>query len=153
LAGVEMKSYSTKLQKRMKRLVVLCIIGVSLTLILSCLEKNQDQEQESTVREIQVLIHQQKFEAARLAAIDTLDPEIKSLYYEADNYLGHASHQDVRCNERIEKILYDMVKKVPASYTALNRDIYDELLALYPENQLYRKKFIYYDRKKRGMIQ
>lgn len=136
----------------MKKLVVLCVISVSLTLILSCLEENQDQQQGEIVTEIQLLINRQNFEAARLAAIDTLDPEVKSLYYEADKYLGHASHQDVRCNERIEEVLYDIVKKVPASYTAVNRDIYAELLALYPENQMYRKKFIYYDRKRRGMI-
>ena len=148
-----MKSSLPKLRKRTKRLAVLCIIGVFLTLILSCLETSQDQEQKSIVREIQLLVSKQRFEAARLAAIDTLDPEIKSLYYEADKYLGHASHLDVRCNERIEEILYDLVKKVPTSYTALNRDIYAELVALYPENQLYRKKFIYYDRKTRGMIQ
>jgi hypothetical protein len=153
LADVEMKNSLPKLQKKMKRLVVLCIIGASLTLILSCLEKSQDQEREAIVREIRILLNKQNFEAARLVAIDTLDPEIKSLYYEADKYLGYASHLDVRCNERIEEILYDLVKKVPVSYTKLNRDIYAELVALYPENQLYRKKFIYYDRKRRGMIQ
>lgn len=147
-----MKSSVRMMQKGMKRLVVLCVIGVSLTLILSCLEESYDQGKAANVREIQLLISQQKFEAARLAAIDTLDQEIKSLYYEADTYLGHASHLDVRCNERIEMILYEIVKKVPVRYTTLNRDIYAELVALYPENQLYRKKFIYYDRKKRGMI-
>jgi len=147
-----MKSSVRMMQKGMKRLVVLCVIGVSLTLILSCLEESYDQGKAANLREIQLLISQQKFEAARLAAIDTLDQEIKSLYYEADTYLGHASHLDVRCNERIEMILYEIVKKVPFRYTTLNRDIYAELVALYPENQLYRKKFIYYDRKKRGMI-
>ena len=74
------------------------------------------------------------------------------LYYDADKRLGHASHLDVRCNERIEEILYEIVKTVPAKDTRSNRDIYSELLALYPENELYKKKFIYYDRKARGMI-
>jgi hypothetical protein len=92
------------------------------------------------------------FEAARLVAIDTLDPQIRGLYYEADGKLGHASHLDVRCNERIEEILYEIVKKVPASNIRFNRDIYAELNALYPENELYKKKYIYYDRKQRGVI-
>ena len=136
----------------MKRLAVISIIGLSLILIISCLEEDKDLTKQDTVRKIRILINDSNFEGARLAAIDTLDPEIKSLYYEADKYLGHASHDDVRCNERIEEILYDIVKKVPTKETKLNRDIYSELLALYPENEIYKKKFIYYDRKARGMI-
>jgi hypothetical protein len=136
----------------MKRLTVISIIGLSLILIISCLEEDKDLTKQDTVRKIRILINDSNFEGARLAAIDTLDPEIKSLYYEADKYLGHASHDDVRCNERIEEILYDIVKKVPTKETKLNRDIYSELLALYPENEIYKKKFIYYDRKARGMI-
>jgi hypothetical protein len=136
----------------MKRLAAICIIGFSLILVISCLEENKDQTNQDTVRRIRILINDSNFEGARLAAIDTLDPEIKSLYYEADNYLGHASHDDVRCNERIEEILYDIVKKVPTKETKLNRDIYSELLTLYPENEVYKKKFIYYDRKARGTI-
>ena len=136
----------------MKRLAVISIIGLSLILIISCLEENKDLTKQDTVRKIRILINDSNFEGARLAAIDTLDPEIKSLYYEADKYLGHASHDDVRCNERIEEILYDIVKKVPTKETKLNRDIYSELLALYPENEFYKKKFIYYDRKARGIF-
>lgn len=136
----------------MKRLVVISIVSISFILVPSCIRKSRDQAKLDTVKEIQILITDANFEAARLAAIDTLDPEIKSLYYQADKYLGHASHLDVRCNERIEEILYDIVKKVPAKNTSLNRNIYAELLALYPENELYRRKFIYYDRKARGMI-
>ncbi len=136
----------------MKRLVVISIVSISFILVPSCIQESQEQAKLDTVKEIQILITDANFEAARLAAIDTLDPEIKSLYYQADKYLGHASHLDVRCNERIEEILYDIVKKVPAKNTSLNRDIYAELLALYPENELYRRKFIYYDRKARGMI-
>jgi hypothetical protein len=120
--------------------------------LFSCLEQNQDETKPETVKEIRFLINDNNFEGARLAAIDTLDPEIKSLYYEADRYLGHASHEDVRCNERIAEILYNIVKKVPAKDTKLNRDIYGELLALYPENELYKRKFIYYDRKARGIF-
>jgi hypothetical protein len=136
----------------MKRLAVISIVGLSLILVISCLEQNQDQTKQDTVRKIRILINDSNFEGARLAAIDTLDPEIKSLYYEADKYLGHGSHDDVRCNERIEEILYDIVKKVPTKETKLNRDIYSELLTLYPENEFYKKKFIYYDRKARGMV-
>ena len=136
----------------MKRLAVISIIGFFLIFVISCLEEKKDQTKPNTVRKIQTLIKDSNFEGARLAAIDTLDPEIRLLYYEADSYLGHASHDDVRCNERIEEILYDIVKKVPTKETNLNRDIYAELLTLYPENQLYKKKFIYYDRKARGII-
>lgn len=136
----------------MKRLAAISIVGFFLILVISCLDERKDQTNQDTVKRIRILVNDSNFEGARLAAIDTLDPEIKSLYYEADRYLGHASHEDVRCNERIEEILYDIVMKVPSKETKLNRDIYSELLTLYPENELYKKKFIYYDRKARGMI-
>jgi hypothetical protein len=136
----------------MKRLVVISFVGLSLSLLFSCLEQKQDEIKLEVVKEIRLLLKDKNFEGARLAAIDTLDPEIKSLYYEADRYLGHASHEDVRCNERIAEILYNIVKTVPAKDTRLNRDIYGELLALYPENELYKRKFIYYDRKARGVF-
>jgi hypothetical protein len=136
----------------MKRLAVISILGFSLILLLSCLEESQEDTKPETLKEIRLLINDSNFEGARLAAIDTLHPEIKALYYEADRYLGHASHEDVRCNERIEEILYNIVKKVPAKDTKLNRDIYGELLTLYPENELYKRKFIYYDRKARGIF-
>ena len=128
------------------------MITFYLIFVMSCLEKDKKQTNIDTARKIRILISDSNFEGARLAAIDTLDPEIKSLYYEADKYLGHASHDEVRCNERIEEILYDIVKKVPTKEAKLNRDIYSELLALYPENEVYKKKFIYYDRKHRGLI-
>lgn len=137
----------------MKRLVVISFVGLSLILLFSCLEQKKDETKPQAVKEIRRLINDNNFEGARLAAIDTLDPEIKRLYYQADKYLGHASHDDVRCNERIEEVLYNIVKKVPAKDTKVNRDIYEELLILYPENELYKKKFIYYDRKVRGIFQ
>jgi len=136
----------------MKRLVVIFVVGILLIVFVSCREEGKDQAKAETVRKIRVLIKDSNFEGARLAAIDTLDPEVRSLYYEADKYLGHASHDDVRCNERIEEILYDIVKKVPAKETKLNRDIYSELVTLYPENEVYKNKFIYYDRKARGIL-
>ena len=136
----------------MKKFAIMSIVSVFLILVLSCNQKNQEQDRIATVREIQVLLKDKNFEAARLIAIDTLDPQVRSLYYEADEHLGHASHLDVRCNERIEEILYEIVKKVPASNVRFNRDIYAELHTLYPENELYKKKFIYYDRKQRGVI-
>ena len=136
----------------MKKFAIISIVSVFLILVLSCNQKNQEQDRLATVREIQVLLKDKNFEAARLVAIDTLDPQLKSLYYEADEHLGHASHLDVRCNERIEEILYEIVKKVPASNVRFNRDIYAELHALYPENERYKKKFIYYDRKQRGVL-
>ena len=128
------------------------MITFYLIFVMSCLEKDKKQTNIDTARKIRILISDSNFLGARLAAIDTLNPEIKSLYYEADKYLGHASHDEVRCNEIIEEILYDIVKKVPTKEAKLNRDIYSELLALYPENEVYKKKFIYYDRKHRGLI-
>jgi hypothetical protein len=136
----------------MKKFAILSIVSVFLILVLSCNQKNQEQDRFATVKEIQLLMKDKNFEAARLVAIDTLDPQLRSLYYEADKQLGHASHLDVRCNERIEEILYEIVKKVPATNIRFNRDIYAELNALYPENELYKKKYIYYDRKQRGVI-
>ena len=136
----------------MKKLAFISMITFYLIFVMSCLEKDKKQTNIDTARKIRILISDSNFEGARLAAIDTLNPEIKSLYYEADKYLGHASHDEVRCNEIIEEILYDIVKKVPTKEAKLNRDIYSELLALYPENEVYKKKFIYYDRKHRGLI-
>ena len=136
----------------MKKFALISIVSVFLILVFSCNQKDQTQERLTTVREIQLLLQDKNFEAARLMAIDTLDPQLRSLYYEADEHLGHASHLDVRCNERIEEILYEIVRKVPASNVRFNRDIYAELHTLYPENELYKKKFIYYDRKQRGVF-
>ena len=136
----------------MKRIVIVSIVSILLILIYSCGQKDQGQDEELILQEMRQLINKGNFEAARLAAIDTLDPEIRILYYDADERLGHASHLDVRCNERIEELLYEIVKKVPAKNTKMNRDIYSELVTLSPHNKHYRKKFIYYDRKMRGMI-
>ena len=136
----------------MKKFALISIVSVFLILVFSCNQKDQTQERLVTVREIQLLLQDKNFEAARLMAIDTLDPQLRSLYYEADEHLGHASHLDVRCNERIEEILYEIVKRVPASNVRFNRDIYAELHTLYPENEVYKKEFIYYDRKQRGVL-
>ena len=114
----------------MKRVAVIFIVGFFLILGISCLKESKNQSEPDTVQRIRILINDANFEGARLAAIDTLHPDIKSLYFEADRYLGHASHEDVRCNERIEEILYDIVKKVPTKETKLNRDIYSELLTI-----------------------
>ena len=136
----------------MKKFAIISIVSVFLVLVLSCNQKNRDQERLATVTEMKLLLKEKNYEAARLVAIDTLDPQVRSLYYEADEHLGHASHLDVRCNERIEEILYEIVRKVPASNVRFNRDIYAELHTLYPENEVYKKKFIYYDRKQRGVL-
>ena len=136
----------------MKKFAIISIVSVFLILVFSCNQKDQDQNRLAIIKEVQVFIDDKNFEAVRLAAIDTLDPQLRSLYYEADEQLGHASHLDVRCNERIEEILYEIVKKVPAKNIRFNRDIYAELHTLYPENELYKKKFIYYDRKQRGVL-
>ena len=147
-----MTSVSLNKVIEMKKFAIISIVSVSLILVFSCNRRNQDQDRLATMKEIKLLMKDKNFEAARLVAIDTLDPQLRSLYYEADKQLGHASHLDVRCNERIEEILYEIVKKVPANNIRFNRDIYAELNALYPENELYKKKYIYYDRKQRGVI-
>ena len=136
-----------------KRIVTVSAVSILLILIYSCGQDDQGQDKEQILTEMQMLIQKKDYEAARLAAVDSLDPDIRMLYYDADKRLAHASHLNVRCNERIEDLLYEIVKKVPAKDTELNRNIYAELVTLSPENQLYRKKFIYYDRKARGMIQ
>jgi len=149
-----MKRVSFNKVIEMKKFAIISIVSVFLILVFSCNQKGgTDQERLAIVKEIQVLIEDKNFEAARLVAIDTLDPQLRSLYYEADGHLGHASHLDVRCNERIEEILYEIVKKVPAKNIRFNRDIYAELHTLYPENKRYKKKFIYYDRQQRGVPQ
>jgi hypothetical protein len=102
---------------------------------------------------IQTLIHEMKFEEARLAAIDTLDPNIRQLYYKADDSLGHASNVDVNCNERIAELLVAVLRSIPDRDTKARRDIYFELSSLYPTNNEYREQFIYFDRKLRGMKQ
>ena len=147
-----MKRVSFNKVIEMKKFAIISIVSIFLILVFSCNQKGTEQERLAIVKEIQVLIEDKNFEAARLVAIDTLDPQLRSLYYEADEHLGHASHLDVRCNERIEEILYEIVKKVPAKNIRFNRDIYAELHTLYPENKLYRKKFIYYDRQQRGIL-
>ena len=147
-----MKRVSFNKVIEMKKFAIISIVSIFLILVFSCNQKGTEQERLAIVKEIQVLIDDNNFEAARLVAIDTLDPQLRSLYYEADEHLGHASHLDVRCNERIEEILYEIVKKVPAKNIRFNRDIYAELHTLYPENKLYRKKFIYYDRQQRGIL-
>ena len=150
--GGEMRYPPTKKATMIKRILIVSVVSILLILIYNCGQKDQGRQKELILKEMQLLIQKGNFEAARLAAVDVLDPEIRLLYYEADKQLGHASHLDVRCNERIEELLYEIVRKVPAKNIKLNRDIYSELGNLSPENKLYRKKFIYYDRKARGMI-
>ena len=135
----------------MRNINIILAIIVCCTLTLSCKEDKAAQAKVAKIQDIKRLLKNNEFEAARITAVDTLDPTIKDLYFEADEKLGHASHLDVRCNERIEEILYDIVKKVPAKNIKINRDLYSELVTLYPEKELYKKKFIYYDRKLRNL--
>ena len=133
----------------MKKMLIIITFIIFCILSLSCKKDKAEQLKVLKVKEIQKLLDKSDFEAARISAIETLDPAIRELYHHADDKLGHASHLDVRCNERIEAILYDIVKKVPRKNIRLNRDIYSELLNLYPKNTAYEKKFISYDRKLR----
>ena len=94
-----------------------------------------------------------KFEEARLAAVDTLHPDIRRLYYKADDSLAHASHLEVNCNTRIEELLTTLLQQVPDQELKARRDIYYELSGLFPTNNDYRKQFIYLDRKIRGVKQ
>ncbi|MGB6929290.1 MAG: hypothetical protein WBH05_08720, partial [Syntrophobacteria bacterium] len=73
----------------MKKFAIISIVSVFLILVFSCNQKGQDQERLAIVKEIQLFIEDKNFEAARLAAIDTLDPQLRSLYYKADEPLGH----------------------------------------------------------------
>ena len=123
-------------------LIFIPIIVISI----GCSNDKKTAEKLKKIEEIQKLIKESNFEAARIAAVDTLDEEIKSLYYKADDNLGHASHLDVRCNERIAEILYDIVKKIPAKDVKINRYIYSKLLNMYPENQIYKNKSIHLPR-------
>ena len=150
--GGEIRYPPIKKVTMIKRIVIVFVVCFLLVLIYSCSQKEQGQEKELILNEMKLLIEKGDLEAARLAAIDALDPEIRMLYHDADKRLGHASHLDVICNERIEELLYEIVRKVPAKDIKINRDIYSELATLSPENKLYRKKFIYYDRRVRGMI-
>jgi RNA polymerase subunit RPABC4/transcription elongation factor Spt4 len=51
-------------------------------------------------------------------------------------------------SETLDKknILYEQVKKLPASNVEKNRDAYKKLLELNPSNQLYRDKYNYYNK-------
>jgi hypothetical protein len=110
----------------MRNIIIILAISIYVTLALSCKEDKAREAKIKKLQEIQQMLEANKFEVARIAAIDTLDPEIKTLYLKADDQLGHASHLDIR-----------------------NREIYSELISLYPENELYKNKFIFYDRKLR----
>ncbi len=136
---------------KLRSMMIILALSIYCVLILGCKDDKVEQLKAERLREIQQLIEENEFEAARIATIDTLDPNIRALYHKADDNLGHASHLDVSCNERIEETLYNIVKKVPPKYIEVNRDIYSELLKLYPRNKLYEKKFIFYDRKLRRM--
>ena len=133
----------------MRNIAIILAISIYFTLTLGCKADKAREAKVKKLQEIQQLLEENSFEAARIAAIDTLDPEIKTLYLKADDKLGHASHLDIRCNERIEEILYNIVKKVPSKNIRTNRDIYSELVSIYPGNELYKNKFIHYDRKLR----
>ena len=133
----------------MRNIIIILILSIYFSITLGCKEDKKQQLKERKLFEIQLLLEENNFEAARIAAIESLDPDVRVLYHKADDNLGHASHLDVRCNERIETVLYDIVKKVPARNVSVNRDLYSELLNLYPNNKLYEKKFIFYDRKLR----
>jgi hypothetical protein len=131
----------------------LTILVLIMSLLLTCgkVEKNDYLVDKQHL--IETLLQEMKFEEARLAAVETLQPDIKRLYYKADDSLGHASHLDVNCNARIEELLTALLQQVPDQDTKARRDIYYELSGLFPKNDEYRKHFIYLDRKLRGIRQ
>jgi hypothetical protein len=130
----------------------LTILVLIMPLLLTCGKAEQKDCLLDKQRAIETLIQETKFEEARLAAIETLEPDIRRLYYKADDNLGHASHLDVNCNARIEEVLTALLQQVPDRETKARRDIYYELSGLFPNNDEYRKHFIYLDRKLRGII-
>jgi hypothetical protein len=133
-----------------RRLTILVLI---MPLLLTCGKEGKREELVDRQRFIETLIQQMKFEEARIAAIDALPPDIKRLYYKADDSLGHASHLDVNCNARIEELLTALLQQVPDREAKARRDIYYELSGLFPKNDEYRQHFIYLDRKIRGIKQ
>ena len=131
----------------------LTILVLIMPLLLTCGQAGKSEAPVDRQRLIETLIQEMKFEEARIAAIDTLPPDLKRLYYKADDSLGHASHLDVNCNARIEELLTALLQQVPDRETKARRDIYYELSGLFPKNDEYRKHFIYLDRKIRGIKQ
>jgi len=131
----------------------LTILVLIMPLLLTCGQAGTREAPPDRQRLIETLIQEMKFEEARIAAIETLHPDIKRLYYKADDSLGHASHLDVNCNARIEELLTALLQQVPDRETKARRDIYYELSGLFPQNDDYRKHFIYLDRKIRGVKQ
>jgi hypothetical protein len=132
----------------MKKLILTMVLVFG---ILGCSESKDKQVKTDLLRDMQQLIDENRFEEARLAALDTLDPDIRALYYKADDQLGHAAHADVDCNTRIEEVLSDIAKSLQTNDIKSNQVIYSNLLILKPENETYKKKYIYYDRKVRGV--
>jgi len=131
----------------------LTILVLVMPLLLTCGKAEKRDDLLDKQRLMETLIQEMKFEEARIAAIETLEPDIKRLYYKADDSLGHASHLDVNCNARIEELLTTLLQQVPDRETKARRDIYYELSGLFPKNDEYRKHFIYLDRKIRGIKQ
>ena len=131
----------------------LTILVLIMPFLLTCEQAEKREDPVDRQRLIETLIQEMKFEEARTAAIETLHPDIKRLYYKADDSLGHASHLDVNCNARIEELLTALLQQVPDRETKAKRDIYYELSGLFPKNDDYRKHFIYLDRKIRGVKQ
>lgn len=132
---------------------LLTILVLTMPFLVTCGKGDKKDDPLTKQRMIETLIRDMRFEEARLAAIDTLDPNIKPLYYKADDSLGHASHLDVNCNERIEEFLVKLLRTIPERETKARRDIYLELSTLSPKNDEYRKQFIYLDRTLRGVKQ
>ncbi|HYA02745.1 MAG TPA: hypothetical protein VEI04_06490 [Syntrophobacteria bacterium] len=135
----------------MKHLLTILVLIVPF--LVTCGRGDKKDDLLTKQRMMETLIGERRFEEARLAAIDTLDPNIKQLYYHADDSLGHASHLDVNCNERIEELLAALLRTIPERETKARRDIYCELSRLYPKNNEYRSQFIFLDRKFRGVKQ
>ncbi len=132
---------------------LLTILVLTMPFLVTCGRGDKKDDLLARQNRIETLIRDMRFEEARLAAIDTLDPNIKQLYYKADDSLGHASHLDVNCNERIEDFLVKLLRTIPERETKARRDIYFELSTLAPKNDEYRKHFIYLDRTLRGVKQ
>jgi hypothetical protein len=132
---------------------LLTILVLTVPLLVTCGRDAKKADLLAKQRMIETLIRETKFEEARVAAIDTLAPNIKQLYHQADDSLAHASHLDVDCNERIEECLATILRSIPEKETKARRDIYFELSTLFPKNDEYREEFIHLDRKLRGVKQ
>lgn len=139
-------------------ILILIIIGIIGSQISECQEKTEQKKQAASQEEIE----RQEDEKC-LKELKEFEQSIKNHYEELvkftkeqqyDNALAKinlfikyskTNYKDV--SKYQETILFEKVKRLPASDINGNLIIYKELLALNPNNQLYQKKVAHYQKK------